>query len=88
MHAFGVFSVVGEALNFGARRMETIMRVAWLPVVLMLILSMVTLFTYVSLAAGRLVTFEEAVPSFAALQLFAARASQQLMMSQPAPSRA
>ncbi len=83
MHAISVFSVVGEALNFGARRMETIMRVAWLPVVLLLMLNMVTLFAYVSVSAGRLVTFEEVVPTFAALQRFAGQAANQLMVQKP-----
>ena len=70
-----IFSVVGEALNFGARRMETIMRVAWLPVVLLLVLNMVTLFAYVSVVAGRLVTFEEMVPSFQVLQYYGEQAA-------------
>ena len=42
--ALGVFSVTGEALNFGGRRMETIMRVSWLPVALLLIVNMATVF--------------------------------------------
>lgn len=70
-----IFPVVGAALNFGARRMETIMRVAWLPVVLLLICNMVTLFAYVSVAAGRLVTFEQAVPTLQALQYYAGQAA-------------
>ena len=68
------FSIVGEALGFGARRMETIMRVSWLPVVLLLILNMATLFAYVSLAAGRLMSFDAAVPNMATLQFYAERA--------------
>ncbi|MGE0410125.1 MAG: hypothetical protein AB7P23_12810 [Amphiplicatus sp.] len=55
-----VFSVVGEALNFGLRRMETIMRIAWLPVALILVLDMTTLFSLLSVALGRLVTFSDA----------------------------
>ena len=35
-----IFSVVGEALNFGGRRMETIARVAWLPLLLSMIATM------------------------------------------------
>ena len=54
-----MFSVVGEALNFGARRMETIMRVAWLPVVLLLVLEMATVFASLSVANGRLITFAD-----------------------------
>ncbi|MEL7485805.1 MAG: hypothetical protein AAGJ87_01170 [Pseudomonadota bacterium] len=69
-----IFSIVGGSLGFGARRMETIMRVAWLPVVLLLILNMATLFAYVSLAAGRLISFDAAVPNMATLQYYAERA--------------
>ena len=54
-----IFSTVGEALNFGARRMETIMRVAWLPVVLMLIANMTMVFLLLSVANGRLITFAD-----------------------------
>ncbi|MBB5519176.1 hypothetical protein [Amphiplicatus metriothermophilus] len=68
-----VFSVVGEALNFGARRMETIMRVAWLPVVLLLVLNMTTVFAALSIAAGRLVTFAD-VRSFAQAEALFGRA--------------
>ena len=35
-----IFPVVGAALNFGGRRMETTARVAWLPIVLSMIASM------------------------------------------------
>ncbi|MEE2692068.1 MAG: hypothetical protein VX640_11070 [Pseudomonadota bacterium] len=55
-----MFSVVGEALHFSARRMETIMRVAWLPVVLLLILEMATAFSLLSVVYNRLITFEDA----------------------------
>lgn len=61
--ALGVFSVTGEALNFGGRRMETIMRVSWLPVALLLIVNMATVFAYLSVIAGKLVTFAD-VPTF------------------------
>lgn len=61
--ALGVFSVTGEALNFGGRRMETIMRVAWLPVALLLIVNMATVFAYLSVIAGKLMTFAD-VSSF------------------------
>ena len=54
-----IFSVVGEALHFGARRMETIMRVAWLPVVLILVLQMATVFAHLSVMAERLITFAD-----------------------------
>ncbi len=49
-------SVAGSALNFGARKMETIMRLAWLPVALILILQIVTTYLYLSVAAGRFVS--------------------------------
>lgn len=61
------WSVAGQALNFGARRMETIMRVAWLPVVLLLLVNMVTVFVTLSLAIDRPITFEQ-TGSFAAAQ--------------------
>lgn len=54
-----IFSVVGEALNFGFRRMETIARVAWLPVILLMIVNMVTVFAYLSVIAERLITFTD-----------------------------
>lgn len=71
-----IFSVAGEALNFGARRMETIMRVAWLPVVLLLILQLTTVYAFLSVIVGKVITAEH-VPSFTqalwALQQYAAR---------------
>ena len=54
-----IFSVTGEALNFGGRRMETIARVAWLPVVMLLIVNMTTVFAYLSVIAGQPITFAE-----------------------------
>ena len=59
----GIFSVAGEALNFGARRMETIIRVAWLPLVLMLITNMSMVFLLLSSAKGELMTLAD-VSSF------------------------
>jgi hypothetical protein len=52
-----IFSVVGEALNFGLRRMETIMRLAWLPLGLILIFDMTRVFVILSVANGRVITF-------------------------------
>lgn len=52
-----IFSVVGEALNFGLRRMETIMRVAWLPLGLILVFDMTRVFVILSVANGRVITF-------------------------------
>lgn len=62
-----IFSVVGSALNFGGRRMETIARVAWLPVALLLVVNMATVFAYLSIIAGRPITFSD-VPSYIAAQ--------------------
>lgn len=53
------FSVVGGALNFGLRRMETIMRVAWLPVVALLVFNMASVFAVLSVANDRLITFAD-----------------------------
>lgn len=54
-----ILGVAGAALNFGGRRMETIMRVAWLPVILLLVVEMATIFAALSVAAGRLVSFSD-----------------------------
>jgi hypothetical protein len=50
--ALGVFSVAGEALNFGWRRFGTIFRVGWLPLSLMLVFNMASVFLWLSLAYG------------------------------------
>lgn len=62
-----IFSVAGEALHFGGRRMETIARVAWLPVLLSMIAGMVAVFAMASVIAGELITFAD-IPSFASAQ--------------------
>ncbi|WDI31424.1 hypothetical protein PUV54_15850 [Hyphococcus flavus] len=62
-----IFPVIGDALNFGGRRLETIARVAWLPMVLILVANMVAIFGYLSVIAGRLITFED-IPSFLSAQ--------------------
>lgn len=54
-----IFSVAGEALHFGARRMETLMRVGWLPVALILVIQLATAYSALSVQAGRLLTFED-----------------------------
>ena len=54
-----VWAVAGEALNFGGRRFETILRVSWLPLLLILLMNMVTVFVTLSLAVDRPVTFAE-----------------------------
>ncbi len=69
--ALRIFSVTGEALNFGGRRMATIMRVSWLPVVLLLILNMATVFAYLSVIAGEAITFSEISTFTRAQQLLA-----------------
>ncbi len=61
-----IFSIIGEALNFGGRRMETIARVAWLPIVLSLLTNMVAVFGYLSVIVGRVITFEDVPTLFAA----------------------
>lgn len=71
------FSVAGEALNFGARRMETIMRVAWLPIVLLLVLNMATVMAVLSVAYGRLISFADA-GSWAIFQAAIGKYLQQL----------
>ncbi|PQA87530.1 hypothetical protein [Hyphococcus luteus] len=62
-----IFSVVGESLHFGGRRMETIARVAWLPVLLSMIASMAAVFAMASVIAGQVITFAD-IPSFASAQ--------------------
>jgi len=69
--ALRILSVAGEALNFGSRRMETIARVAWLPIVLLLIVNMATVFAFLSIVAGRIITFSD-VPSLLGAQQLAA----------------
>lgn len=73
------FSVVGEALQFSTRRFETVMRVAALPLVLLLVFNMAATFGYLSIANKRIVTFADVAAAGAtwgqATQL-AARAAQ------------
>ena len=59
MQSLRMFSVIGEALNFGARRIELIARVAWLPVLLLLIVDMAATFAELSVIAGRAITFAD-----------------------------
>ena len=54
-----IFSIAGYALSFGLMRMETILRVAWLPVTLLLILQMAHVFTVLSIATGRPISFAD-----------------------------
>jgi len=53
------FSVVGDALQFSMRRFETVMRVAALPLALLLIFNMAATFGYLSVANKRLITFAD-----------------------------
>lgn len=53
------FSVVGEALHFSTRRFETVMRVAALPISLLLIFNMAATFLYLSVANNRIITFAD-----------------------------
>ncbi len=71
-----ILSVLGEALNFGGRRMATIMRVAWLAVVLLLIVDMASVYAYLSVIAGRVITFAEVSSFLTAQQLLGRYASQ------------
>lgn len=73
------FSVVGEALHFSTRRFETIMRVAALPLSLLLIFNMAATFGYLSIANNRIITFSDvsaAGASWAQAARLANRAAQ------------
>jgi len=72
-----IFSVVGEALNFGARRMETIARVAGVPVVLLFVLNMGAAFTALSIANGKILTFKDAIAARVSYDSVFAQALQQ-----------
>jgi hypothetical protein len=54
-----ILSIAGFSLSFGLMRMETILRVAWLPLTLLLVLDMATVFTILSIAVGRFVSFAD-----------------------------
>lgn len=54
-----ILSIAGFSLSFGLMRMETILRVAWLPLTLLLILDMATVFTILSIAVGRFISFAD-----------------------------
>lgn len=71
-----IWSVTGEALNFGGRRMETIARVSWLPIFLLLIVNMATVFAFLSVIAGKLITFSDVPSMLGAQQLVALYAAQ------------
>lgn len=71
-----MFSIIGESLNFGGRRLELIARVAWLPVLLLFIVDMATTFAYLSVIAGKTITFADVSSMFEAKQFFAQYAGQ------------
>lgn len=52
-------SIVGESLGFGVRRFETVLRVSFLPLVLVLVFEMAATLAYLSFASGRLITFKD-----------------------------
>ncbi|HBK93326.1 MAG TPA: hypothetical protein DDZ68_16830 [Parvularcula sp.] len=58
-----VFSIAGEALNFGWRRFETILRAGWLPLTLILVFNMASVFLWLSLAYGEAITFTDVAAS-------------------------
>ena len=66
-----MFSIIGESLNFGGRRLELIARVAWLPILLLLIVDMATTFASLSVIAGQTITFADVKTMFQAKQYFA-----------------
>ncbi|WP_425409135.1 hypothetical protein [Hyphococcus sp.] len=70
-----ILSVIGDALNFGGRRMETIARVAWLPLSLLLLANMAAVFGYLSIIAGRVITFEDIPNYLSATQLYTQHAA-------------
>jgi hypothetical protein len=77
-----IFPVVGAALNFGGRRMETTARIAWLPLLLSMIATMAAVFAMASVISGRLVTFED-VPTFLGAQQIALRNAARGFQSDP-----
>lgn len=54
-----MFSIMGEALDFGARRLGLVARVAWLPIVLLLLVNMASVFAQLSVIAGETITFTQ-----------------------------
>ncbi len=86
--AIKAFSVVGEALHFSSRRFETVLRVAALPLSLLLIFNMTAALGYLSVANGRLITFRDiaaAGASWAQVTKFSGAAATQGLMSASPP---
>lgn len=87
--ALRAFSVVGEALQFSSRRFETVMRVAALPIVLLLIFNMAATFGYLSVANDRLITFKDVAAagvSWAQATRLAGNAATQGLMASSVPA--
>ena len=78
-----IFSVAGEALNFGGRRMETIARVAWLPLLLSMVAGMAAVFAMLSVIAGGLITFAD-IPSFMSAQQLVGKHAARGFQNDPA----
>lgn len=64
-----VFVIVGEALDFGGRRLETSLRVSWLPLLLLFLLNYMMAYVVVSVIAGHMITPETLSPARAALAI-------------------
>ncbi|MEM8772665.1 MAG: hypothetical protein AAGD92_13550 [Pseudomonadota bacterium] len=64
-----MFSIIGEALHFGGRRLGLIARVAWLPVILLMTANMASVFASLSVIAGRPFTFADVSTFVQAQQL-------------------
>ncbi|MFN3960803.1 MAG: hypothetical protein ACK4NP_12930 [Parvularculaceae bacterium] len=71
-----VFSVAAEALHFGWRRFGTILRVGLMPMTLMLVLNMASVFLWLSLAYGKAITFADVVRAGARWDQVVALAAQ------------
>jgi hypothetical protein len=57
--ALGVFSVAAEALNFAWRRFGVVLRVGGLPLILMLVFNMASVFLWLSLAYQKPISFAD-----------------------------
>ncbi len=57
--ALSVFSVAAEALNFAWRRFGVVLRVGWLPLTLMLVFNMASVFLWLSLAYATPISFAD-----------------------------
>ncbi len=78
--ALGVFSVAAEALNFGWRRFGVVLRVGWLPMTLLLVFNMASVFLWLSLAYGKPISFADVADAGASW-------GQVLMLSQQAQAQ-